>query len=90
MNKNFTISKGIEVQQTDLAAWRTILSAEAYMALWNECERQNAELEECSDATGYDVFRGQHLTEFVTNFASARVSEAQFRKAKTEARLAQA
>lgn len=66
MEKKFTVLDGLHIQAEDLARWRKKLNAEVYTALKMEVDHKNFDLSE--NATGYDVFRGQSLTEFVLNF----------------------
>lgn len=63
-SKDFTVEKGIEVQTEQLAKWKKILNYHTYFQLDLECMKRNAspELE-----TGYDVFRGSHIDNFVHN-----------------------
>lgn len=65
-NPLFTVAKAIEMQREHLAQWKPRLSADCYNALFFEAQMHNATLP--ADATGYDVFRGQQITEFVANW----------------------
>jgi hypothetical protein len=62
----FPLREGLQAQVRDLHFWRRRLNAEVYDALVAECRRANRELSR--RATGYDVFRGGDLTEFVASW----------------------
>lgn len=65
MNATFTVQDGIDIQTANLAFWRAVLNDEAYNLLKMKCEAENAALP--PDATGYDVFRGQDLDNYLQN-----------------------
>jgi len=72
--EEFTIGHGLAFQGRDLAKWKPRLSAAAYDALAAECTRRNAEL--VSPDNGYNVWRGQNLTEFLSNLDLAALASA--------------
>lgn len=62
----FPVTQGLRVQREDLTRWRSRLNADCYLDLCAEAARQNLELG--AAATGYDVWRGGRLAEFVQNW----------------------
>jgi len=65
----FTIAQGLAVQTAHLAQWRRVLRPETYSALSKHVQERNARLDLKHDS-GYDVYRGTDLTEFVQNYAA--------------------
>lgn len=61
-----TIEQGLKYQSDDLLHWKEIVNEEVYQALEEEAEAQNAELD--PDADGYDVWRGNSITNWICNY----------------------
>ena len=59
----FTVAEGINFQSRDLLRWKTVLNNTAYLRLVIEIEDKNSRLTDKN--SGYDVFRGQDLLNFV-------------------------
>ena len=59
----FTVKEGLAYQSHDLRQWKTVLNKTAYLRLVIHIEDKNSRLTDKD--TGYDVFRGQDLLEFV-------------------------
>ena len=59
----FTVKEGIAYQSHDLRQWKTVLNKTAYLRLVSHIKDKNSRLTDKD--TGYDVFRGQDLLEFV-------------------------
>jgi hypothetical protein len=54
------------IQNNDLAVWKKKLTGKVYQALAAECHKQNQLLSD--QDSGYQVFRGGQITEFIQNF----------------------
>ena len=61
----FTVEEGLKVQAKDLARWKTRLNDECYAALAKRVDHENRRRRHKS---GYDVFRGNDLSEFVASW----------------------
>jgi hypothetical protein len=61
---DFYVQDGIDIQTEQLLYWKKILNKKTYLSLLAEVAKQNK-----SDdlKTGYDVFRGMSLENFVMN-----------------------
>ena len=59
----FTVKEGLEIQAKHLAFWKAILKPEYYNQLKAEADKRNAK----GYSSGYDVFRGTDLVNFVMN-----------------------
>ena len=69
MNKyatQFSIAAGLQLQADGLNKWRRVLNDETFAALQRECIDCNSKLL-IGPYSGYDVFRGDDLTQFVLN-----------------------
>lgn len=69
MNKyteQFSITRGLELQKDYLTAWQTVLNDATFAKLQRECIDQNSKLV-TGTHSGYDVFRGDDLVQFVLN-----------------------
>ena len=65
MHSPFSYSMGLVVQQQDLANWKTKLNDKAYKKFVEFCEIENSEIYQDCPRAGYDVPRGNDLTQFV-------------------------
>lgn len=63
----FTVEEGIAIQTENLKCLEKVLNAYAYNRLSEKIERENKKL--TADSSGYDVFRGQALTNFIDNLS---------------------
>jgi hypothetical protein len=61
----FTVAEGLQFQAKDLAHWALRLNGAYIAAVAAEAVRQNADLP--TDADGYDVWRGNDLSNFIAN-----------------------
>lgn len=61
--KGFTVADGMKYQKICMIKWQKILKPDIFEQLQQECIRQNTSLP--SDATGYDVWRGDDITRHV-------------------------
>ncbi len=61
--KAFTIEDGIEIQRTQLAAWKWVLITEVYEALEEYALRNNHKAK-----SGNDICRGVDLDNYVSNY----------------------
>lgn len=68
------VEEGIEIQKRHLADWKKLLKKSVYLDLVAEAEKQNLTVK-----TGYDVFRGNSITNFIENYL--------YNKKKTEYRI---
>jgi|TARA_A100001518_G_C1227290_1_gene80745 hypothetical protein len=64
--KEFTLSKGLEIQQENLKLWENKLNTECFTALKNYCLVENSKLNSLS--SGYQVARGDKLVSFINNW----------------------
>lgn len=72
----FTVKKGLEIQEEDIRRWSFILTPKAIEALRAQQKKENAELD--NRHTGYDVWRGDSITNWVCNHSyAARFDAAQ-------------
>jgi len=65
MDPSFTVEKGLELQAKNLAEWKRKLKPAIYAEVKAQVERENKWL--APDATGYDVTRGQSISNIVHN-----------------------
>jgi len=65
-DRNFPLEAGLAVQRSDLAKWKAMINPTIYGALEAFCLESNARIKhpKAVDA-GYEVVRGDALTEFV-------------------------
>ena len=66
-NEDFTLAKGMEVQEGNMKRWKKCLNAESYELLANRVAKENEKLATIEDVDGYDVYRGSTLGNFVDN-----------------------
>lgn len=59
----FTVAEGIKFQSRDLLKWKMVLSSTAYARLEQHAQKENDKLTDVN--SGYDVFRGQDLDNFM-------------------------
>lgn len=58
--------QGLEIQRLQLADWKLRLNTACYEALVAQAQLRNELLED--DASGYDVWRGCNMDEFIMNW----------------------
>lgn len=64
----FTVEDGLAVQRADLQRWKSKLAHSAYQMVLDEAIRRNSELrDDTTGKTGYDVWRGGMITEYILN-----------------------
>ena len=57
---------GLTIQHEQMLEWSTKLNAQCYIALRDRAANQNQKLSE--NASGFDVWRGTDMDEFVNNW----------------------
>lgn len=60
-----TVIHGLKIQNQQLAQWKKVLKAAVYRRLYCEAKTHNSKME--AGATGYDVWRGSDLDQFIAN-----------------------
>ena len=65
MDPSFTVEKGLELQAKNLAEWKKKLRPAFFAEVKKQVERENKWL--APDATGYDVTRGNAISNIVHN-----------------------
>lgn len=73
-HSDFTLAQGLAVQQEQLAIWQTILKPKVFQLLHNHIIFLNQRLQENYN-TGYDVFRGVDISNWIENFAVAQSAQ---------------
>jgi len=70
-SREFPLEAGLAVQRADLAKWKAMLNPTIYGALEKFCQESNARIQhpKAKDA-GYDVVRGDALTDFAINYGN--------------------
>ena len=68
MNKPFTVATATKIQQDQLRDWAPKLSGPCLLALQREVKKRNKAIHAKRDATGFDVFRGTDLHDFIANW----------------------
>ena len=61
--ERFTVEAGLTLQTQHIEQWNKCLTPEAQQRLQAHAVYQNEMMPK--DATGYDVWRGQHITDYV-------------------------
>tara|TARA_R110000796_G_scaffold162503_2_gene279297 strand:- start:9325 stop:9573 length:249 start_codon:yes stop_codon:yes gene_type:complete len=69
-SKDFTIEKGIKIQQEEIRKYGYKVRPEVLSLIIDECVKQNLNPE---IKTGYDVFRGNSISTFFQNISEADV-----------------
>lgn len=67
-SRTFTVATAIEIQQDQLRDWVPRLSGPCLLALQREIKRRNKAIHAKRGATGFDVFRGTDLHDFIANW----------------------
>lgn len=65
MYPTFSQADGLALQAKNMLEWKRKLNEETYQLLKDYCDRCNEHL--TPDHTGYDVLRGDGLSEFIYN-----------------------
>lgn len=88
----FTVEQGLEYQAEHLTEWKQQLNAKTFKLLKQHCEDMNAALGK--HATGYDVFRGGLIDEFLaqlrSNYRNGRIKAEAFLVGETLGKVARA
>lgn len=64
---NFSKKDGLKIQAEQLEVWETILNENVFKVVKKEAETRNKELSD--DVSGYLVWRGTEIDNFVYNYA---------------------
>lgn len=59
----FTVDKGLKIQEEQLNGWKTILIEEVYLSLEEYIKRENSIAK-----TGYDIKRGIDFNNYIVNY----------------------
>lgn len=68
------IEEGIKVQKRHLADWKKLLKKSVYLDLVAEAEKQNLTV-----TTGYNVFRGVDITNYLENYLYNKNKKTEYR-----------
>jgi len=65
--KQLTFEEALDIQEMDIKGWEKVLAPKAVRALRTHAKIANGRVRSKHPLNPYDVFRGQHLSEFIYN-----------------------
>jgi len=69
MTPDFSPQEGLAIQTTDLTRWASVLTPEAFLKVFQEATQDNAKA-----TTGYDICRGDSITQIVLRLSYQALS----------------